>query len=105
METFGPSNVIVSGLYFIQTSNHFLFLLQEFSETFYIRQQWNDPRLSFRNKYPTLERLSLWEKDIDSFWKPDLFVANEKSSTGHQLFTEHRFMRVSPNGDVMYGVE
>uniref|UniRef100_A0A8C9NQW0 Glycine receptor alpha 4 (pseudogene) n=1 Tax=Serinus canaria TaxID=9135 RepID=A0A8C9NQW0_SERCA len=48
----------------------------------FLRQQWNDPRLAYR-EYPD-DSLDLDPSMLDSIWKPDLFFANEKGANFHE---------------------
>uniref|UniRef100_A0A8D2JGI3 Glycine receptor alpha 1 n=1 Tax=Varanus komodoensis TaxID=61221 RepID=A0A8D2JGI3_VARKO len=68
----------------------------------FLRQQWNDPRLSYK-EYPD-DALDLDPSMLDSIWKPDLFFANEKGAHFHEITTDNKLLRISKNGNVLYSI-
>ncbi|XP_063577183.1 glycine receptor subunit alpha-4 [Pongo abelii] len=68
----------------------------------FLRQQWNDPRLSYR-EYPD-DSLDLDPAMLDSIWKPDLFFANEKGANFHEVTTDNKLLRIFKNGNVLYSI-
>ncbi|NWW08347.1 GLRA4 protein, partial [Oreocharis arfaki] len=66
------------------------------------RQQWNDPRLAYR-EYPD-DSLDLDPSMLDSIWKPDLFFANEKGANFHEVTTDNKLLRIFKNGNVLYSI-
>ncbi|XP_062998055.1 glycine receptor subunit alpha-4-like [Elgaria multicarinata webbii] len=68
----------------------------------FLRQQWNDPRLSYR-EYPD-DSLDLDPSMLDSIWKPDLFFANEKGANFHEVTTDNKLLRIFKNGNVLYSI-
>jgi len=40
--------------------------------------------------------------DTNEIWKPDLFFANEKTSHRHELMSPNSYVRISPDGSVLY---
>uniref|UniRef100_A0A8C3QX23 Glycine receptor alpha 4 (pseudogene) n=2 Tax=Cyanoderma ruficeps TaxID=181631 RepID=A0A8C3QX23_9PASS len=56
----------------------------------FLRQQWNDPRLAYR-EYPD-DSLDLDPSMLDSIWKPDLFFANEKGANFHEVTTDNKLL-------------
>ncbi|XP_070565026.1 glycine receptor subunit alpha-3-like isoform X2 [Ptychodera flava] len=72
-----------------------------FSMGIFMRQRWNDPRLSF-TEYD--EKVAVHTKLLDKLWFPDLFFANEKRATVHKVTTANKLLHLFPNGDVLYSV-
>ncbi|XP_077465186.1 glycine receptor subunit alphaZ1 isoform X6 [Stigmatopora argus] len=68
----------------------------------FLRQQWNDPRLAYK-EYPD-DSLDLDPSMLDSIWKPDLFFANEKGANFHEVTTDNKLLRISKNGNVLYSI-
>ncbi|XP_077336340.1 glycine receptor subunit alpha-2 isoform X2 [Lithobates pipiens] len=68
----------------------------------FLRQQWNDPRLSY-SEYPD-DSLDLDPSMLDSIWKPDLFFANEKGANFHDVTTDNKLLRIFKNGNVLYSI-
>ncbi|XP_040323218.1 glycine receptor subunit alpha-4 isoform X2 [Herpailurus yagouaroundi] len=68
----------------------------------FLRQQWNDPRLAY-GEYPD-DSLDLDPSMLDSIWKPDLFFANEKGASFHEVTTDNKLLRIFKNGNVLYSI-
>ncbi|KFR10746.1 Glycine receptor subunit alpha-4, partial [Opisthocomus hoazin] len=68
----------------------------------FLRQQWNDPRLAYR-EYPD-DSLDLDPSMLDSIRKPDLFFANEKGANFHEVTTDNKLLRIFKNGNVLYSI-
>ncbi|OWJ99326.1 hypothetical protein Celaphus_00009753 [Cervus elaphus hippelaphus] len=68
----------------------------------FLRQQWNDPRLAYR-EYPD-DSLDLDPSMLDLIWKPDLFFANEKGANFHEVTTDNKLLRIFKNGNVLYSI-
>ncbi|XP_041437558.1 glycine receptor subunit alpha-2 isoform X2 [Xenopus laevis] len=68
----------------------------------FLRQTWNDPRLSY-SEYPD-DSLDLDPSMLDSIWKPDLFFANEKGANFHDVTTDNKLLRIFKNGNVLYSI-
>ncbi|XP_077983849.1 glycine receptor subunit alpha-2-like [Glandiceps talaboti] len=67
----------------------------------FMRQQWNDPRLSFTEYNKTM---TVHTKLLGLMWFPDLFFANEKRAYQHDVTTDNKLLRLYPNGDILYSV-
>merc|ERR1719422_2630624 len=65
----------------------------------YFRQSWVDKRLSFEG-YEGALALSI--EMLRKIWKPDTYVYNGKKSYLHTITTPNRFVRLFPNGRVLY---
>ncbi|XP_031713146.1 glycine receptor subunit alpha-4-like [Anarrhichthys ocellatus] len=68
----------------------------------FLRQQWSDPRLAYK-EYPD-DSLDLDPSMLDSIWKPDLFFANEKGASFHEVTTDNKLLRIFQNGNVLYSI-
>ena len=75
---------------------------QDYRVNVFLRQQWNDPRLAYR-EYPD-DSLDLAPSMLDSIWKPDLFFANEKGANFHEVTTDNKLLRIFKNGNVLYSI-
>merc|ERR1719422_1221798 len=65
----------------------------------YFRQSWVDKRLSFVGYK---DALALSIEMLRKIWKPDTYVYNGKKSYLHTITTPNRFVRLFPNGRVLY---
>lgn len=75
---------------------------QDYRLNVFLRQQWNDPRLAYK-EYPD-DSLDLDPSMLDSIWKPDLFFANEKGANFHEVTTDNKLLRIFHNGNVLYSI-
>lgn len=76
--------------------------IQDYRLNVFLRQQWNDPRLAYK-EYPD-DSLDLDPSMLDSIWKPDLFFANEKGANFHEVTTDNKLLRIFSNGNVLYSI-
>ena len=90
-----------------------------------LRQKWNDERLQFKQKlgynsqgmklfvgdiwmrYPSfysdkIRYLTLI--DASKVWMPDTFFRNEKIGSFHNILAPNMYVRIFPNGDVLYSI-
>jgi len=80
----------------------------EYSFQITLRQQWNDKRLAYGNKLTTqdlkdkLQYLTM--TDASKVWMPDSFFRNEKTGVLHDMLTPNLYIRIYPNGDVLYSI-
>ncbi|XP_063592605.1 glutamate-gated chloride channel-like [Penaeus indicus] len=74
----------------------------EYSVHMTFREQWNDDRLNYTNKGDRINYLTLTE--TDKIWMPDLFFKNEKTGHFHDIILPNRYIRIYPNGDVLYSI-
>lgn len=83
---------------------HFVFFsMQDYSLGIFLRQTWNDSRLSYK-KIPSLRSLELDSRLIDNIWVPDLFITNEKKAIFHTVTVPNKLMHIYPEGRVQYSV-
>ena len=66
----------------------------------YFRQSWVDERLSFPEK--TFDELALSIEMLRKIWKPDTYIYNGRRSYLHTITTPNKFVRLFPNGRVLY---
>lgn len=83
-------------------SHERLCCMQDYRLNVFLRQQWNDPRLAYK-EYPD-DSLDLDPSMLDSIWKPDLFFANEKGANFHEVTTDNKLLRIFQNGNVLYSI-
>ena len=81
---------------------------------------WNDPRLQFKQKlggagrtFPSLvspidfdpDKIKyLTLTDVGKVWQPDTFFRNEKIGKFHDILAPNLYVRIHPNGDVLYSI-
>uniref|UniRef100_A0A914D4Z2 Neurotransmitter-gated ion-channel ligand-binding domain-containing protein n=1 Tax=Acrobeloides nanus TaxID=290746 RepID=A0A914D4Z2_9BILA len=72
----------------------------DFTLDFYLRQNWVDPRLAFKQDtgFKKIESLTVGVDYLDRLWKPDTFFPNEKKSNFHITTTHNSFLRIDPDG-------
>ncbi len=64
----------------------------------YFRQTWIDRRLAFSGR----NNLALSIEMLRKIWKPDTYIFNGRKSYLHTITTPNKFMRLFPNGRVLY---
>jgi len=70
--------------------------------TVYLRQSWNDPRLSFRSTSGLRKmRAYVW----DDIWVPDTFFRSERSSTTHGVTVDNKLLTITDDGDIWYVIK
>jgi len=105
--TDGPSVVYVN--IFVRSFSKIDDVKMEYSFQITLRQQWNDKRLRFKDK---LEQLGVEDDkiryltmtDASKVWMPDTFFRNEKIGRFHSILTPNLYVRVFPNGNVLYSI-
>jgi hypothetical protein len=65
------------------------------------RMKWSDPRLVY-NMTSDLEYVFLDEEARGKIWIPDLFFGNEASSFLHMTVKPNRYIRLYPDGQVIW---
>merc|ERR1719189_2036087 len=79
----------------------------EYSFQITMRQQWNDKRLRYKeklNKIMTDRIKYLTLTDSSKVWMPDTFFRNEKIGQFHNILTPNLYIRIFPDGDVLYSI-
>lgn len=74
----------------------------EYSVQITFRQQWNDHRLAFNDMSGRIKYLTL--QDSRKVWMPDTFFRNEKHGQFHNIIQPNLYIRVFPNGDILYSI-
>ncbi|XP_076042596.1 glutamate-gated chloride channel-like isoform X3 [Oratosquilla oratoria] len=74
----------------------------EYSVQLTFREQWLDERLKFNNHGDRIKYLTLTE--TKKVWMPDLFFRNEKMGHFHEIILPNVYLRIFPNGDVLYSI-
>lgn len=64
----------------------------------YFRQSWVDRRLAFSGR----KNLALSIEMLRKIWKPDTYIFNGRKSYLHTITTPNKFVRLFPNGRVLY---
>lgn len=65
----------------------------------YFRQSWIDRRLAFNG---TQKSLALSVSMLARIWRPDTYFYNGKQSYLHTLTAPNKFVRIQPDGRVLY---
>jgi len=74
----------------------------EYSVQITFRQQWNDNRLAFSDMDGRIKYLTM--TDAKKVWMPDTFFRNEKHGKFHKIIQPNLYIRVYPNGDILYSI-
>ena len=74
----------------------------EFSIQITFRQRWNDNRLAFHDMGGRIKYLTMTERS--KVWMPDTFFRNEKDAKFHEIIQPNLYVRVFPDGDVLYSI-
>ena len=99
-ETDGPTKVTVN--LFVRSFEKIDDVKMEFSVQITFRQLWNDNRLAFNNMGGKIKYLTMTERD--KVWMPDTFFRNEKDAKFHEIIQPNLYVRVFPNGDILYSI-
>lgn len=91
---------------FIRSFSNIDDVKMEYSFQITLRQQWNDGRLQFKNRlYGMEDKIRyLTMTDAAKVWMPDTFFRNEKIGRFHNILQSNLYVRVFPNGDVLYSI-
>ncbi|KRZ10437.1 Glutamate-gated chloride channel [Trichinella zimbabwensis] len=109
--TFGPDRgepVVVHTALMLQTINSVdeINMASEFKARFRFEQRWTDERLNFHRfndeNGKKIENVHLAYDQV--IWKPDTFFQNEKSGTFHVVDQPNCFVKIFPDGKVLYNV-
>ena len=69
---------------------------------FIITQKWNDPRLKFNTGGD--DALELDTLNMKEIWVPDLYFANEKEASFHDVTVPNKMMHLYSDGTVQYRI-
>ncbi|XP_043503253.1 glutamate-gated chloride channel-like isoform X4 [Polistes fuscatus] len=98
--TDGPAVVRVN--IFVRSISKIDDVTMEYSVQLTFREQWIDERLQFNDFKGRLKYLTLTE--ANRVWMPDLFFANEKEGHFHNIIMPNVYIRIFPNGSVLYSI-
>ena len=99
----------------------FILFLQEYHFQITLRQNWNDKRLEFKQQLARggqgtsfsflFVKLKISDKikyltmtDAKKVWMPDTFFRNEKIGRFHNILAPNMYVRIFPNGDILYSI-
>lgn len=74
----------------------------EFSVQITFRQRWYDNRLEYDDLDGKIKYLTM--TDSTKVWMPDSFFRNEKNGKFHNIIQPNLYVRIYPNGDVLYSI-
>lgn len=72
----------------------------DYSMDIFFRQYWIDERLAFDGP----SELVIGADVLSQIWLPDTFIANDKSVYFHEATVKNKFIRINPNGQVLYSI-
>uniref|UniRef100_A0A0N5AGP4 Glutamate-gated chloride channel n=1 Tax=Syphacia muris TaxID=451379 RepID=A0A0N5AGP4_9BILA len=103
----GPSPVIVTVNMLLRMLSKIDVVNMEYNLQITFRERWLDRRLAYKDKYRSRADLPnfltvTWVKD--SIWIPDTFFPTEKTAHRHHIDTENMFLRIFPDGQILYSV-
>ena len=75
--------------------------MQDFSLTFFLRQEWLDRRLAFNYTNINLE---LDQTSIKEVWTPDTYIQESKIGALHQITKPNTLLHILSNGTVKYSM-
>lgn len=71
--------------------------------SFYLRQEWVDPRLDYSDiAHPSVTKLNLLPTRLRNIWLPDTFFRNEKKANFHEVSVDNKLFWLFPKGRVWY---
>nr|XP_045601285.1 glycine receptor subunit alpha-3-like isoform X7 [Procambarus clarkii] len=75
----------------------------DYSIDVFLRQHWNDPRLSFN--HTGKDRFTITNPEMQRrIWKPDTYFNNVKDAEIHQVTMPNILLRLYSNGDILYSM-
>ncbi|XP_061403795.1 glycine receptor subunit alpha-3-like [Lethenteron reissneri] len=98
---FGGAPTVINCSIFIENFGSISETTMDYKVSIFMRQIWNDPRLSYTG---SRRSLALDSSIIGSIWRPDLFFSNEMSGSFHSVTTDNRRITVYSNGDIFYSL-
>ncbi|XP_038050385.1 glycine receptor subunit alphaZ1-like [Patiria miniata] len=99
----GPPTVVACSV-FVLSMDEVTEVTMDYGMTILLEEYWNDPRMAFAN-YSTLPYISSGMSVAEKIWVPDLFFANEKRASFHEVTVHNRLIRVYPDGDIFYSMK
>ena len=93
---------MVTGSLFMRSFEKIDDVKMEFSVQITFRQQWYDNRLEYDDMDGKIKYLTM--TDSSKVWMPDTFFRNEKQGKFHNIIQPNLYVRIYPNGDVLYSI-
>lgn len=81
---------------------YFVFFIQDFTMTLYLRHYWKDERLAFPST--NNQSMTFDSRLVKKIWVPDMFFVHSKRSFIHDTTTDNVMLRVYPDGNVLYSL-
>ena len=100
-DDFGAPTVVTGSL-FMRSFEKIDDVKMEFSVQITFRQQWYDNRLEYDDMDGKIKYLTM--TDSSKVWMPDTFFRNEKQGKFHNIIQPNLYVRIYPNGDVLYSI-
>lgn len=92
--------MVVGITIFINNINSVSEVNMDYTIDMYIRQLWVDRRLSFNG----IHELVIGSDMLHKIWLPDTFLANDRKSYFHKATVQNKFIRISPDGQVLFSM-
>ncbi|RMX43205.1 hypothetical protein pdam_00009708 [Pocillopora damicornis] len=90
-------DMLVSNIWAIEEAK------MDFTIDIYLRQYWEDPRLSFLEN-EIQKTLTLNRQTIDEIWVPSTYFFNAKKAYFHDVTTDNYLLQIQPDGNIFYSV-
>ncbi len=76
----------------------------DYSLDIFFRQLWVDKRLKFDLSADGINELVIGSDMLHKIWVPDTFIANDKRTYFHKATVQNKFIRINPDGQVLYSM-
>ncbi|XP_020618880.1 glycine receptor subunit alpha-4-like isoform X2 [Orbicella faveolata] len=90
-------DMLVSNIWAIEEAR------MDFTIDIYLRQYWEDPRLSFPEN-EIQKTLTLNRQTIEEIWVPSTYFFNAKKAYFHDVTTDNYLLQIQPDGNIFYSV-
>ena len=74
--------------------------VKDYTMDFFFRQTWIDRRLAFDG----VNELVIGSDMLHKIWIPDTFIANDRKTYFHKATVQNKFIRIQPDGQVLYSM-
>ena len=72
----------------------------DYSMDVFFRQLWVDKRLAFDGA----SELVIGSDMLHRIWLPDTYIANDRKTYFHKATVQNKFIRINPDGQVLYSM-
>ncbi|XP_070197758.1 glycine receptor subunit alpha-2-like [Littorina saxatilis] len=72
----------------------------QMTTSFYLRQQWRDPRLAFHAAGN--QTILLSHRRLQSLWLPDIYFSASKNEKNHDITVPNVLIRLHPDGTILF---